>query len=152
MEATFRPAADSDFGALLPMIRELCEFDGTTFDEPAARGALAQLVGDESLGGVWLIEAGGQAAGYLVITLGFSLEFGGRDAFIDEIFLREEFRGRGFGRHALEFAEAVCRSRGVRVLLLEVERNNTAAQEVYRRFGFRHRDSFYLMTKRLERK
>ncbi|HLL77475.1 MAG TPA: GNAT family N-acetyltransferase [Pyrinomonadaceae bacterium] len=148
MEATFRPAGVSDIDALLPMIRELCEFDRTPFDEGAAQGALAQLVADESLGGIWLIESGGRMAGYLVITYGFSLEFGGRDAFIDELFLREEFRGRGLGRRALEFAEAVCRGRGVRALLLEVEHHNAAARKVYRRSGFANRD-FYLMVKRL---
>ena len=148
MEATFRRAGVSDIDALLPMICELCGFDRTPFDEGAARRALAQLVGDESLGGAWLVESGGLTAGYLVITNGFSLEFGGRDAFIDELFLREEFRGRGLGRRALEFAEDFCRGRGVRALLLEVEHDNTAAQEVYRRSGFENRD-FYLMAKRL---
>ena len=149
METAFRPAKVADIDLLLPMISELCEFDRTPFDERAAGGALAQLIGDESLGGAWLIESDGRTAGYLVLTYGFSLEFGGRDAFIDELFLREEFRRRGLGRRALEFAEAVCRGRGVRALLLEVERNNAAALEVYRRFGFQNRDSFYLMTKRL---
>jgi len=130
------------------MIRALCEFDRTPFDERTARGALTQLIGDESLGGAWLIESDGRTAGYLVLTYGFSLEFGGHDAFIDEIFLREEFRGRGLGRRALEFAETVCRGRGVRALLLEVERDNAAAQEVYRRSGFERR-GFHLMVKRL---
>lgn len=146
MDATFRPAEVSDFSVLLPMIRALCELDGTPFDERAAGRALAQIIADESLGRVWLIELGNERAGYLVLTFGFSLEFGGRDAFIDELYVREEFRGRGLGRRAIELAERACRERGVGALHLEVERANTTAQELYRRSGFRDHDR-YLMTK-----
>jgi ribosomal protein S18 acetylase RimI-like enzyme len=148
VEPTFKPAEASDADALVPMIRALCESDGTPFDETKVRAALAQLVADESLGRAWLVEWGGEPAGYVVLTYGFSLEFGGRDAFIDELFVHEEFRGRGLGRRAIELAERACRERGIRALHLEVERANTTAQELYRRAGFRDHDR-YLMTKRL---
>lgn len=149
MEANFRPAAAADVAALLPMIRALCEHDGTAFDEAAVGRALAQVIADESLGRVWVIEWGDAPAGYVVLTFGFSLEFGGRDAFVDELYVREEFRGRGLGRRAVELAERACRERGVGALHLEVERANTPAQELYRRAGFRDHDR-YLLTKRLD--
>ena len=44
------------------------------------------------------------------------------------------------------FAEGVCRGRGVRALHLEVERENTRAQSIYRRAGFVDHDR-YLLTK-----
>jgi diamine N-acetyltransferase len=148
VEPTFKPAEAADVAALLPMIRALCELDGMSFDESKVRRALAQILADESLGRVWLIELGDESAGYLVLTFGFSLEFGGRDAFIDEVYVREEFRGRGLGRRAIGLAERACRERGIGALHLEVERANTGAQELYRRSGFRDHDR-YLMTKRL---
>ena len=43
------------------------------------------------------------AVGYLVLTLGYSLEYGGRDAFIDEVYIRSSYRGRGIGTAALTF-------------------------------------------------
>ena len=151
MEANFRPATARDADALLPMIRALCEQDGTPFDETKVRRALAEILADERYGRVWLVEWDGEPAGYLVLTFGFSLEFGGRDAFIDELYVREGFRGRGLGRRAIERAERACRERGVSALHLEVERANTAAQELYRRSGFRDHDR-YLMTKRIEQR
>lgn len=148
MEPNFKPAEAADAEILLPMIRALCEHDGTPFDEPAVGRALAQIIAGESLGRVWLIELGGEPAGYLVLTFGFSLEFGGRDAFVDELYVSDEFRGRGLGRRAIELAERACRERGVSALHLEVERANLPAQELYRRSGFRDHDR-YLLTKRL---
>jgi GNAT superfamily N-acetyltransferase len=81
-----------------------------------------------------------------VLTFGYSLEFHGRDAFVDELYLQEGARGRGTGRQALEFLAGVCSDLGVRALHLEVVRGNEAAQRLYRGFGFEDHDR-YLMTK-----
>ncbi len=149
MEPSFRLADPSDADALVEMMRGLYEHDRTPFDEPGHRAALAQLFADESYGLPCLILLGAEVAGYVVITFGFSLEFRGRDAFIDELFVKDEFRGRGLGAAAILFAEGVCRERGVRALHLEVERGNDAAQRVYRRAGFADHDR-YLLTKWVE--
>jgi ribosomal protein S18 acetylase RimI-like enzyme len=149
VEATLSIARPAEAERLVPLLREFYEYDHIAFDEPEARRALAQLLSDARLGRVYLIEASGELAGYLVLTFGFSLEFKGRDAFVDELFLRAEFRGRGIGTRALSVAEGACRAEGVRALHLEVERANTGAQEVYRRAGFKDHDR-YLLTKWIE--
>ena len=149
METSFRPAEPSDADALVEMMRGLYEHDRTPFDEQSHRAALAQLFGTESYGLTCLLLSGGEVAGYVVITFGFSLEFRGRDAFVDELFVKDEFRGRGLGSAAIRFAEGLCRERGVRALHLEVERGNTGAQSVYRRAGFKDHDR-YLLTKWLD--
>ena len=148
METTFRIAERADSETLLEFMREYYEFDHLSFDEPIARAALTKFVGDESLGRVWLISYEGEAIGYLVLTLGYSLEYGGRDAFIDEVYIRASHRGRGIGQSALAFVEDVCRALGVRALHLEVERANTSAHGLYRKAGFVDHDR-YLMTKRI---
>jgi ribosomal protein S18 acetylase RimI-like enzyme len=146
VEIIFKPADVSDAETILPLVREFYEFEHITFDEGDARAALRQILSDSRFGRVWLIRSGAEAVGYLVLTFGFSLEFKGRDAFVDELFLRAGFRGRGLGTRALGVAEAACRAEGVRALHLEVERANTAAQGVYRRLGFKDHDR-YLLTK-----
>ncbi|MET0645664.1 MAG: GNAT family N-acetyltransferase [Pyrinomonadaceae bacterium] len=146
MEPSFRVAEPSDADALIGMMRGLYEHDRTAFDESPHRAALAQLFANDAYGLAYLMLSGAEVAGYFVITFGFSLEFRGRDAFIDELFVKDEFRGRGAGAAAIRFAEGLCRERGVRALHLEVERSNTGAQSVYRRAGFRDHDR-YLLTK-----
>jgi ribosomal protein S18 acetylase RimI-like enzyme len=146
VEATFTLATPSDADLLVPLLREFYAYDHIAFDEPEARRALAQLLGDARLGRVHLIRVGDELVGYLVLTFGFSLEFKGRDAFVDELFLRAEFRGRGLGTRALRVAEETCQAENVRAIHLEVERANTGAQGVYRRAGFKDHDR-YLLTK-----
>ncbi|MBD2459995.1 GNAT family N-acetyltransferase [Oscillatoria sp. FACHB-1407] len=75
-----------------------------------------------------------------------NLEFRGRDAFIDELFVQADYRGRGIGTAAPELLEAQCRELEVRALHLEVEHENAKAQQFYRKVGFGDRH-YYLMTK-----
>jgi GNAT superfamily N-acetyltransferase len=150
MKITFTAATPADIDALIDLMREYYAFDHLDFEEPPAREALRQLISDPGLGRAWLIHADGCLSGYVVLTLGFSLEFKGRDAVVDELYLRPQYRGQGIGRRALQHVEEVCRSLGVQALRLEVERANAGAQAVYRKGGFVEHDR-YPLTKWLSR-
>lgn len=145
----FRLAETSDIDILIPFIQALHEHDNLPFDEAKTRQALISLVGNQTLGEAWLIFHETNIAGYLVIILGYSLEYHGKDAILDEIFIQEGFRGLGIGKKAILFAEERCRSLGVQALHLEVERANISAQNFYRKAGFEDHDR-YLMTKRIK--
>ncbi|MGH7596898.1 MAG: GNAT family N-acetyltransferase [bacterium] len=146
MNTTFKPAARADVDLLVRFMCELYEHDHLPFDEAAARQAMEKILQDHSLGRVWLIQDGEQAIGYVVLTLGYSLEYHGRDAFIDEIYIRESHRGKGIGIQIIQFVEEVCRELSVRALHLEVERANIKAQAFYHKAGFEDHDR-YLLTK-----
>jgi GNAT superfamily N-acetyltransferase len=142
----FNPAAPDDIETLIPMMRDFYAHEGLAFDEAIARRALLGVIDGDAFGRVFLIILAGDLAGYVVLTFGYSLEFHGRDAFVDELYLRDEYRGQGIGKRALEFLTGVCAAVGVNALHLEVERSNSHAQAVYRKFGFEDHDR-YLMTK-----
>jgi GNAT superfamily N-acetyltransferase len=145
----FRAARTSDLKLVLPLMAEYYAEDGYPFDESAARAAATMLLATPSLGCLWVAEIDEEVAGYMAVTFGFSLEYRGRDAFLDEIYIAERFRGRGLGREAMNLAESFCRQSGVRALHLEVERHRNEARELYRSRGFESR-SRELMTKRLD--
>lgn len=146
LELRFQPLAPADFESLFGMMREFYVHEEMPFDETVARQALLKMLDNDSLGRVFLIYAGGEIAGYTVLTFGYSLEFHGRDAFVDELFLREKYRGQGIGQQTLEFLSSVCAESGVKALHLEVDHKNNTAQQTYRKFGFKDHDR-YLMTK-----
>lgn len=145
-ESRFRPAETFDIEILLALCRELYVHDGTPFHEERHRPAIAELIAHPDWGRIFLIEIAGEIAGYMVFTLGYSLEFAGRDAFLDELYLREPFRGRGIGTAATEYLCHFAKSLGVRAIHLEVERANTPAQEFYRKHDFKDHER-YLMTR-----
>jgi diamine N-acetyltransferase len=141
---SFRAASEDDAATLLVFMREYYAFDGHGFEEAKSRVALNALLRDPSLGRVWLILDGEVSVGYIAICFGYSLEWLGRDAFVDEFYLREDYRGRGWGRRTMEFVEEAARVEGIRTLHLEVVRQNVRALEVYRKMGFREHASTFL--------
>jgi len=151
MEPVFKVAEITDVDMTLEMMRDFYAHEGLSFNEAVAREALKRLLIDDSFGCVWLIYLNGEIAGYMVLCFGYSLEFHGRDAFIDEIYLLPDYRGKGVAGKAIEFLEAACRNRGITAIHLEVERANTRAQSAYRKAGFADHDR-YLMTKWISQK
>jgi GNAT superfamily N-acetyltransferase len=142
-------ATPSELEAVLALHRDFFAEDGYPFHEEESRRNLARLLAEPALGRVFVLEEAGRLAGYLVLTFGFSLEFGGRDALVDELFVTPAHRGRGLGTQGLAAAEAACRALGIRTVHLVVERHKAGVRELYRRLGFvaPPRD---VMTKRLE--
>ncbi len=148
MKIEFRPANHTDIEWLLAAMREFYAIDHYAFDEEITRRNLENFIADDELGKLWLMEGESEVVGYIVLTFSFSFEFRGRDAFVDELFIAANYRGQGIGKGALQFVEEQCRDYGVKALHLEVERENIAAQKLYRRFGFVDHDR-YLMTRRI---
>lgn len=146
MKTEFKRVDETDVETLLPMMADFYLHEGLVFDEMVARRALLGLLKNEAHGQAFLIEADGALAGYTILTFGYSLEFGGVDAFVDELYLQAAYRAQGVGKAALEFLVEVCATLGIHALHLEVERANTRAQAVYRQFGFVDHDR-YLLTK-----
>ena len=102
-----------------------------------------------AFGQVWMLCEGRKTVGYVALTVGFSFEFRGHDAFIDELYIDVAYRRRGYGRRALAFAEERAREMGVNAVHLEVDRGNDPALELYRRTGYQDHDRF-LRTKWLK--
>jgi diamine N-acetyltransferase len=140
------PAEITDIELLVIFMRDFYEHEALDFSDPAARRALQMVIANPFYGRVFLLELDSEKVGYAVLTFGFSLEFHGRDAFVDELCICESHRGRGIGKQVLAFLAEVCRAEGIAALHLEVERANTIAQEVYRKQGFKDHDR-YLLTK-----
>jgi ribosomal protein S18 acetylase RimI-like enzyme len=148
MAAAFRFATLADLDAILVHQHAFYAAEGYRFDEPAARDALRGLATEPDRGRLWVLDDDGIACGYLAVTFGWSLEFQGRDAFVDELYVAPSHRGHGAGRAAMALAEAACCDAGVRALHLEVERANTAGRALYARSGFTDHERL-LLTKRL---
>jgi ribosomal protein S18 acetylase RimI-like enzyme len=144
---TIRPVGARDLAALTRLAEDFHAEDGHVLDA-GGRRALAAICAGEPLARAWLFELEGRAVGYGVLTVGFSVEYGGRDGFIDDLYLAPEARGRGLGRQAMAFLEGQARELGIKALHLEVGAENARALALYGRSGFRD-NGRCLMSKRL---
>lgn len=145
--ATIRVASTADLDEVLRLMRGYYADDGLAFELERASTTMSRLLNEPHWGRVLLLESHERPIGYVAVCLGFSLELGGNDAFIDEIYVVPEFRGRGHGKRLLEAAAASAREMGVQALHLEVDRTNHVARELYDSLGYRSRDRYCLMTK-----
>lgn len=132
-----RDAAPPDLGVLLPLVRSFYAMFGYPYAEERKGPAFARLLADPALGRVLLVEIERAAVGYAVLAWSFSLEFDGRTAFVDELFVAESARGRGIGSVVLRRTAELCREAGVNALHLETEEENEGADRLYARLGFR---------------
>jgi GNAT superfamily N-acetyltransferase len=105
------------------------------FDEAAVRPIVCDLIANPAVGLAYLVCDSEQTVGYIVLCFDYSLEYGGKGAWVDEFFVGEEFRSRGIGSDVLHLAEHEARKAGATVLHLEVNYGNPAI-ELYRRHGF----------------
>ncbi len=56
--------------------------------------------------------------------------------FLSKLYLKKEFRGKGYARKTLNFLEELCRSRGLSKIWLTVNRHNDNTIAVYKAMGF----------------
>jgi ribosomal protein S18 acetylase RimI-like enzyme len=131
-----RQASIEDAPRLVDLMTEFYAESATPLDLTRAADAFETLLADDRLGKIWLIQAGTDDVGYAVVTFSYSMEFAGRNAFLDDLFIQSAYRGSGLGTAALAEVRAFCVRRGVRALHLETGRDNVAAQALYRRAGF----------------
>lgn len=82
----------------------------------------------------FFIEPEGNTAGYCIVGKGFSPECGGKVAWIEEIYIKEEFRSQGVGKAVLK---EIFERFGAKRYRLEVEPSNLRAAELYKTLGFK---------------
>lgn len=83
----------------------------------------------------WIFLVNGNIAGYLLICFTWSNEIGGMDAWIDEFYIKPEYRGKGLGtaylKHILKSYPSY-----VNRFKLEIAPANVNAEKLYLKLGF----------------
>lgn len=149
MSVTLTLAKPADLDRLERLVAAYHAFEEIETTQEDRLAALAPLLDGTPHGVAYLLGPPKSPVGYVVVSFGWSVELGGIDGFVDELYIREAVRGRGMGSEALSALLPALARHGVKALHLEVARANPRAHGFYTRLGFQPRDRYHLMTKRL---
>jgi ribosomal protein S18 acetylase RimI-like enzyme len=146
MTAEIKIASIEDLEILLPLVRAFHEFEDLQIAEEQRKSSLTELLSNLDFGGILLIYDDNQVVGYIILCTGYRIEFSGKDAFIDEFYIRPEFRRRGIGQQTLELIKVAAKDLNIRAIHLEVARTNTNAHKLYAHSNFKVREKYVLMS------
>mgnify|MGYP003595251550 FL=1 len=138
---TFKTLEISDIDIITVMMEDFYAIDNYPIEAQATKKMFQEFISNENFGKAWLIYADNKIAGYVILTYIFSFEYGGKIAFVDELFIKESARGKGIGKETIQFVQQESPKLSLKLLYLEVENHNENAQKLYlaQDFGFHNR-------------
>jgi GNAT superfamily N-acetyltransferase len=147
LDINFRLAQFIDIDPLMELAQEFYQFDRIEFNDDVIKAFIA-LLSDEQFGLIWLICDRDRPIGYVALSFFFSMEYHGRCGLVDELYIREVYRGKGIGKRVFLMIEDYLKSQGVRSLSLVVDFWNDPAEALYTKLGF-IKEKRHLMIKHL---
>ena len=112
-EVSVRAASEGDVPQILAFINELAEYERLSHEVVATEEALREhLFGDRPVAEVVIAEEGGDPAGFALFFHSFSTFLGRPGIYLEDLYVRQQFRGMGFGRALLACLAKLARERG----------------------------------------
>lgn len=122
---------------------------GLDTSDDRRQAALAPLLEGSPHGAVYLIGPSRAPVGFLVITFGWSVEHGGLDGVIDDLYIRPPVRGRNIATEILLSLAPTLADAGLCALHMRLDRDDGTAQRLAHRTGFTGKDHYIWVTRAL---
>ena len=135
MNINIRQMKESDRKPVVDMMRTFYHSPAvfTNGSEEIYHNDVTACVGNSPYAEGFIFEKEKEILGYGMIAKSFSTEFGKPCIWIEDLYLKEEYRGEGIGSSFFEFLEKEYPDA---VMRLEVEEDNTRAIRVYKKNGY----------------
>ena len=138
MEAAFRidPAVEADVPLILDLIRDLAEYEKLSDQVTATEADIARsLFGEQPRAEAVIARLDGEAIGFALFFHNYSTFLGRPGLYLEDLYVRPAFRGRGFGRRLLVHLARIAVDRGCGRFEWSVLDWNAPAIAAYRRAG-----------------
>lgn len=149
MKMIIRKADICDLKPLMSLVLQYHDFDGIQQSHAVTQRTIEDLLNNPQWGYFNVLQIDNNLQGYAAICLGYSIEFSGRDAFLDEIYITPQYQGQGFGKQLLKDILQELKRMQINALHLEINQNNKNARMFYQSLGFSSRKKFHLMSQKL---
>lgn len=143
---TIAPLAQDEVPALLELIRELARFEKLENEVEATVGSLENaFFGAQPAAGALLARCDGEVAGYAIYFFTFSSFVGRAGIWLEDVYVRPEFRSRGLGRGLIEAVAKIGVERNCGRYEWTALNWNKHALDFYDRLGAQRRDEWILL-------
>ena len=112
MELTFRFAERGDTPLILKFIKDLAEYEKMSDEVIATEEILENWIFDKGRAEVIFAVAEGQEVGFALFFHNFSTFLGRAEIYLEDVFVKPEYRGRGFGRAIMKKLAQIAAERG----------------------------------------
>lgn len=113
MAFEIREARESDVPLILQFIRDLAEYERLAHLVVATEDQLrATLFGPSSFAEVLIAEEAGRPAGFVLFFHNYSTFLAQPGIYLEDLFVKPEYRGRGYGKALLKRLAQIARDRG----------------------------------------
>ena len=126
---TFQNLQKSQIDSIVSMMQDFYAIDNYPIHIEESKQLFETFIANSDLGKAWLVYKGEEVIGYVILTFIFSFEYKGILAFLDELYIKKEYQGKGFGKQAVQFVQQESSQLNVKMLYLEVEQHNENAQK-----------------------
>lgn len=135
MGVIVREMKESDRGSVTEMMRVFYSSDAVHTDGSAEifEADFDECVSESPFLSGFVLEYGGEAVGYAMTAHSFSTEFGKRCVWLEDLYIKDAYRGKGFGSAFFDYIEALYPGMLFR---LEAEEENRGAVALYRKRGY----------------
>ena len=146
MNTIFRNYTPSDYNELKDMIMSLYTEDeqNHVMKEEKILNTVQEFTSYPQKGLILIFETDGNISGYAILLFYWSNEYGGNILFIDELFIKEEWRSKGIGAYFFKYILEKYKKETVS-LQLEVTQENIRARQFYKRNGFKEAVNTYFI-------
>lgn len=141
-----RQVGIDDVAALVSMMHRAHADAGFALNRELAKAAFYTLLKDHTRGVAWIGLHDQKPAGYILVTFKLSMESGGIDAFIEDMFVYREARRKGVGSALVSAAMTECRRTGISAVHVETGAVDAAAIAFYAACGLKNRERVILTT------
>ena len=146
MDIAVAPITAEEIPTLLEMLRELAQFEKIEHELVATPEALRHsFFSPQPAAGALLARCDGAVAGYAIYFFTFSSFLGRAGIWLEDVYVRPQFRRRGIGRRLIESVARIGVKRGCGRFEWTALNWNTRALEIYRGLGARAMDEWVLL-------
>lgn len=140
------PVTRAEIPALLGLIRELAAFEKLEHEVEATPGSLeAALFGPQPAAGALFARCDGEIVGYAIYFFTFSSFIGRAGIWLEDVYVRPQFRKRGAGRKLIEAVAQIGAARNCGRFEWTALNWNERALEFYDKLGARKMDEWILL-------